>query len=112
MGTMIQSYRLSEQDFRGERFADWPCDLKGNNDLLALTCPDVVDDVWTIADGLQAALDELLAAGEVSSVEATQAHLDRIAEVDGGVHAFLHVNENAPGLSGEALAALAAGGAE
>ena len=36
-----------------------------------------------------------LAAGEISSVEATQAHLDRIAEVDGDVHAFLHVNENA-----------------
>ena len=29
MGTMIQGYRLSEDDFRGERFADWPCDLKG-----------------------------------------------------------------------------------
>ncbi|HBX13701.1 MAG TPA: hypothetical protein DEF92_13055, partial [Leclercia adecarboxylata] len=36
MGTMIQSYRLSEDDFRGDRFADWPCDLKGNNDLLVL----------------------------------------------------------------------------
>lgn len=34
---MIQSYRLSEDDFRGERFADWPCDLKGNNDLLVLS---------------------------------------------------------------------------
>ena len=42
MGTMIQSYRLSEQDFRGERFADWPCDLKGNNDLLVLSKPDVI----------------------------------------------------------------------
>ena len=41
MGTMIQGYRLSEQDFRGERFADWPCDLKGNNDLLVLSKPDV-----------------------------------------------------------------------
>lgn len=42
MGTMIQSYRLSEQDFRGERFADWPCDLKGNNDLLVLSKPEVI----------------------------------------------------------------------
>jgi len=42
-----------------------------------------------------AELVELLDAREVSSVEVTQAHLDRIAEVDGGVHAFLHVNENA-----------------
>ena len=42
MGTMIQGYRLSEQDFRGERFADWPCDLKGNNDLLVLSKPEVI----------------------------------------------------------------------
>ena len=42
-----------------------------------------------------AALADKLAAGEVSSVEATQAHLDRIAAVDGDVHAFLHVNEHA-----------------
>ncbi|WP_285259175.1 methionine synthase [Halopseudomonas bauzanensis] len=42
MGTMIQSYRLEESDFRGERFADWPRDLKGNNDLLILTRPDAI----------------------------------------------------------------------
>ena len=42
MGTMIQSYRLEEADYRGERFADWPSDLKGNNDLLTLTRPDVI----------------------------------------------------------------------
>ena len=33
MGTMIQGYGLSEEDYRGDRFADWPQDLKGNNDL-------------------------------------------------------------------------------
>lgn len=42
MGTMIQSYSLSEKDFRGERFANWPCDLKGNNDLLSLTQPEII----------------------------------------------------------------------
>ena len=42
MGTMIQSYRLEEKDYRGERFADWPSDLKGNNDLLVLTQPDII----------------------------------------------------------------------
>ncbi|MCO7217396.1 methionine synthase [Halomonas sp. OfavH-34-E] len=42
MGTMLQNAALSEEDFRGERFKDWPSDLKGNNDLLALTCPDLV----------------------------------------------------------------------
>ncbi len=45
MGTMIQRHGLSEGDFRGERFADWPGDLRGNNDLLALTAPDVISDI-------------------------------------------------------------------
>ena len=45
MGTMVQRRRLSEQDFRGDRFADHPCDLKGNNDLLVLTRPDVIEDI-------------------------------------------------------------------
>ncbi|BAN49380.1 methionine synthase [Metapseudomonas resinovorans] len=42
MGTMIQSYKLDEADYRGERFADWPQDVKGNNDLLILSRPDVI----------------------------------------------------------------------
>lgn len=42
MGTMIQRCRFSEEDFRGERFAAWPCDLKGNNDLLVLTQPQAI----------------------------------------------------------------------
>jgi 5-methyltetrahydrofolate--homocysteine methyltransferase len=42
MGTMIQRHGLSEADYRGERFAAWPRDLKGNNDLLVLTRPDVI----------------------------------------------------------------------
>nr|WP_314984985.1 methionine synthase [uncultured Pantoea sp.] len=45
MGTMIQSYRLEEKDYRGSRFADWPCDLKGNNDLLVLSKPDVIREI-------------------------------------------------------------------
>ena len=45
MGTMIQAYRLEEADFRGERFADWHTDLRGNNDLLALTRPDIIQDL-------------------------------------------------------------------
>ena len=45
MGTMIQSYKLSEQDFRGARFADWQSDLQGNNDLLVLTRPDVISEI-------------------------------------------------------------------
>lgn len=45
MGTMIQDYKLEEQDYRGERFADWHSDLKGNNDLLVLTQPKLVKDI-------------------------------------------------------------------
>ncbi|HTB27208.1 MAG TPA: homocysteine S-methyltransferase family protein [Puia sp.] len=42
MGTMIQRYKLEEADYRGERFKDWPSDLKGNNDLLSITRPDII----------------------------------------------------------------------
>jgi 5-methyltetrahydrofolate--homocysteine methyltransferase len=42
MGTMIQRHKLGEADYRGERFKDWPSDLKGNNDLLVLTQPDII----------------------------------------------------------------------
>lgn len=45
MGTMLQSYKLSEADFRGERFANHPCDVKGNNDLLSLTQPQIIRDI-------------------------------------------------------------------
>ena len=42
MGTMIQGYKLDEKDYRGERFANWQTDVKGNNDLLSLTQPDII----------------------------------------------------------------------
>ena len=45
MGTMLQRHHLTEQDYRGEIFANWPSDLKGNHDLLNLTRPDVVAGV-------------------------------------------------------------------
>ncbi len=45
MGTMIQSYRLTESDFRGKQFANHPHDLKGNNDLLSLTRPDIIEEI-------------------------------------------------------------------
>jgi 5-methyltetrahydrofolate--homocysteine methyltransferase len=53
MGTMVQRYKLDEAAFRGERFADHPSDLKGNNDLLVLTRPDVIAEIH----------DQYLAAG-------------------------------------------------
>jgi 5-methyltetrahydrofolate--homocysteine methyltransferase len=45
MGTMIQSYKLDEAGFRGERFKDWPRELKGNNDLLNLTQPQIIQAI-------------------------------------------------------------------
>ena len=45
MGTMLQRYEFTEEDFRGERFKDWPIPLKGNNDLLSLTQPDAIADI-------------------------------------------------------------------
>ena len=42
MGTMIQTYQFSESDYRGTQYADWHCDVKGNNDLLAITQPDII----------------------------------------------------------------------
>jgi 5-methyltetrahydrofolate--homocysteine methyltransferase len=45
MGTMIQKHKLEEDDFRGERFAKHPSDLKGNNDLLVITKPDLIEDI-------------------------------------------------------------------
>ena len=45
MGTMIQSYGLTEQDFRGSRFADNSVEMRGNNDMLNITRPDVILDI-------------------------------------------------------------------
>lgn len=45
MGTMIQGHDLQEKDYRGERFVDWPSDLKGNNDLLSLTQPSIISGI-------------------------------------------------------------------
>ena len=45
MGTMIQRHGLSEQDFRGSQFAKWAVELKGNNDLLCLTAPHIIDEI-------------------------------------------------------------------
>ena len=47
MGTMIKTYELDEDDYSGERFKEWPRDLKGNNDLLVLTQPQIIRDIHT-----------------------------------------------------------------
>ena len=45
MGTMIQRYKLAEEDYRGERFANWHTDVKGNNDLLSITQPQIITEI-------------------------------------------------------------------
>lgn len=45
MGTMLQEYRFTEEDFRGSRFSDWPVSLRGNNDLLSLTQPEAIAEI-------------------------------------------------------------------
>ena len=55
MGTMIQRHKLEEEDYRGEQFADWHCDVKGNNDLLVLTQPDIIYQIH--CDYLEAGAD-------------------------------------------------------
>ena len=42
MGTMLQEYKFTEEDFRGDRFKDWPVSLQGNNDLLSITQPEAI----------------------------------------------------------------------
>ena len=57
MGTMIQDYKFEEKDYRGDRFADWQCDVKGNNDLLVLSQPKVIKTIH--AQYLEAGADIL-----------------------------------------------------
>ncbi len=74
MGTMIQRHKLDEAAYRGERFADWPSDLKGNNDLLAITQPDIIQGIHE--DYLNAGADIL----ETNTFNAT-----RVAMADYGM---------------------------
>lgn len=74
MGTMIQRYKLDEAAYRGERFADHPKDLRGNNDLLQLTRPDVIAEIH----------DRYLAAG-ADIIETNTFGATRIAQEDYGL---------------------------
>ena len=74
MGTMIQRRELEEADYRGERFQDWPSDLKGNNDLLTLTRPELITDIH----------GENLAAG-ADIIETNTFNATRIAMADYGM---------------------------
>jgi len=97
MGTMIQRHKLAEADYRGARFADWPRDLKGNNDLLCLTRPEVIRDIH--CQYLDAGADIL----ETNSFNAT-----RISMADYGMEEFAgEINTAAARLAREAADAAA-----
>lgn len=94
MGTMIQRYKLSEADFRGERFRDHPRDLKGNNDLLQLTRPDVIREIH----------EQYLAAG-ADIIETNTFGATSVAQEDYGLGAIAReLNVAAARLAREACA--------
>jgi len=96
MGTMIQRHKLEEADYRGQRFADWPSDLKGNNDLLAITQPEIIREIHTLY--LEAGADII----ETNTFNAT-----RVAMADYGMEDFSYeMNVAASRLAREAADAL------
>jgi 5-methyltetrahydrofolate--homocysteine methyltransferase len=98
MGTMIQRYRLTEADYRGARFAPWPADLKGNNDLLVLTRPQVIREIH----------DAYLDAG-ADIIETNTFNATRIAMADYHMEELaFEINVAAARLAREAAAAATA----
>lgn len=92
MGTMIQRHKLGEAEYRGERFKDWPSDVKGNNDLLVLTQPDIIRGIH----------EEYLAAG-ADIVETNTFNAQRISMADYGMEALsFEINAVAARLAREA----------
>ncbi|MBK9957014.1 MAG: homocysteine S-methyltransferase family protein [Chitinophagaceae bacterium] len=73
MGTMIQQHKLTEEDFRGERFKNWPKDVKGNNDLLSITQPEIITGIHK--EYLQAGAD-IIETNTFSSTSIAQADYD------------------------------------
>ena len=93
MGTMVQQYKLEEKDFRGDRFVDHPIDLKGNNDLLVLTRPDVIKEIHL--QYLEAGSDII----ETNTFSGTQ-----IAQADYKLeHVVYELNKKAAELAQEAV---------
>src|ERR1035437_5086326 len=79
MGTMIQRVKLTEEDFRGERFANWTSPLKGDNDLLSITKPSVIQNIH----------EEFLEAGaDILSINTFNA--TRVSQADYGMEAHVY----------------------
>jgi 5-methyltetrahydrofolate--homocysteine methyltransferase len=92
MGTMIQTHDLSEQDYRGLRFADWPRELRGNNDLLSLTQPQIISEIH----------EAFLEAG-ADIIETNSFNSTSIAQADYGMEALIEeLNESSARLARKA----------
>ena len=89
MGTMVQQHRLTEADYRGTRFADWPSDLKGNNDLLILTRPDVVGGIHRayLEAGANIIETSTFNATRIAMADYGMEELVRELNVEGAAHA-------------------------
>jgi len=79
MGSLIQKYKLSEEDFRGQRFKDWKTSIKGNNDLLSITRPDVIKEIHSL----------YLAAG-ADIIETNSFNSTTISMADYGMQEFVY----------------------
>ena len=79
MGTMIQRFKLTEQQYRGQRFADFHKDVQGNNELLSLTRPDVIQDIHEgyLAAGADLIETNTFGATRVAQDDYEMAHLVR-----------------------------------
>ena len=79
MGTMIQRFKLSEAQYRGERFKDFPKDVKGNNELLSLTRPDLIQDIHEgyLAAGADLIETNTFGATTIAQADYDMAHLAR-----------------------------------
>jgi len=94
MGTLIQNQKLEEADFRGERFIDWPSDVKGNNDLLILSQPDLIRRLH----------GEYFAAG-ADIVETNTFNSTRLSQADYGMQELAaEINEAGARLARQAAA--------
>lgn len=100
MGTMIQRYKLSEEDYRGERFKSWPTDVKGNNDLLCLTQPHIIREIH----------GQYLAAG-ADIIETNTFNAQKVSLADYGMESLAYeINVAAARLAKEATALDGPGG--
>ena len=99
MGTMIQRYQLKEEDYRGERFKDWPSDIKGNNDLLCLTQPQIIREIH----------GHYLEAG-ADIIETNTFNAQRVSLADYGMEALAYeINYAAAKIANEACALVGSG---